>query len=59
MTYKEIMKPINVVMVSVDLILRKVFSGFVGYVNQFHDEVKDLLIKTPKLNRSIKSLEKD
>ena len=24
MTYKEIMKPINVVMVSVDLILRKV-----------------------------------
>ena len=52
-------EPINVVVVSVDLILRNVFSGFAGYENQFHDEIKDLLIKTPKLNRSIKSLEKD
>ena len=75
MTYKEIIKlgqicikknylhsskePINVVVVSVDLILRYVFSGFAGYEDQFHDEIKYLLIKTPKLNRSIKSLEKD
>lgn len=75
MTYKEIIKlgqiyfkknylhsskePINVVVVSVDLLMRNVFSGFPGHENQFHDEIKDLLIKTPKLNRSIKSLEKD
>ena len=36
---------------------KKCFNYFIGYVNPSYDDVKALLIRLPKLDRSIKSFE--